>query len=356
VAFEQLTNDLRPQRITPMFRMDEGQHAILLVPHVFEARPSNPWINVVLLGLTFFSALLTGAQYASSQPADSLSGYFASLLGNLWSGWPFALSLMTILLFHEFGHYFAGRLHRVHLTLPYFIPLPFLSLLGTMGAVILWKEPPKNRRILLDIGLAGPLAGLVVAIPILLYGLATSYTDQISIPPGQGIQLEGNSILYLLSKLAVFGQLLPAPASYGGENIIEYWLRYFFTGRPLPVGGTDVMLNQVAWAGWAGLLLTALNLIPAGTLDGGHVLYSLGGRWAKKLLPIILVTLLLLGLVFTGWWLWAFLIFFLGRMYAEPLDQITPLNMGRKVMAVIGIIVFILIFIPVPLIIVTNAG
>jgi membrane-associated protease RseP (regulator of RpoE activity) len=161
--------------------------------------------------------------------------------------------------------------------------------------------------------------------------------------------LEGNSILYLLSKYVVFGQFLPAPQSYGGVPPLLYWLRYYFTSQPLPIGGMDVWIHPVAWAGWAGLLVTALNLIPAGQLDGGHVIYVLVGKRAKLLVPFILGGLVLLGFVWQGWWLWAFLILMLGRVYAEPLDQITALDPPRKAVAVLGLIVFILVFTPVPL-------
>jgi len=118
----------------------------------------------------------------------------------------------------------------------------------------------------------------------------------------------------------------------------------------MPKGGVDVTLNSVAWAGWAGLLVTALNLIPAGQLDGGHLIYVLLGRRARRLMPFILGALLLLGLVWSGWWLWAILIFILGRAYAEPLDQITTLDPRRRAIALLGLIIFILVFTPVPLI------
>ncbi len=132
--------------------------------------------------------------------------------------------------------------------------------------------------------------------------------------------------MYLFAKYVVFGEWLPHPISYGGLHPLLYWARYVFTGQPVPFGGTDVVLHPVAWAGWAGLLVTALNLIPAGQLDGGHVLYVLLGKRARAVLPFVLVALVVLGTVWTGWWLWAFLIFLLGRVYAEPLDQITPLD------------------------------
>jgi membrane-associated protease RseP (regulator of RpoE activity) len=154
----------------------------------------------------------------------------------------------------------------------------------------------------------------------------------------------------VLSKLVVFGRLLPAPATTLGLSPVMYWISYFFTGRPFPYGGMDVNLGPVAWAGWAGLLVTAMNLIPAGQLDGGHMLYVLVGRKTAGLIrPFILVALVLLGLVWSGWWLWAVLIFFLGRIYAEPMDQITTLDNRRKVLAVIALILFLLTFAPVPL-------
>jgi len=135
-----------------------------------------------------------------------------------------------------------------------------------------------------------------------------------------------------------------------------YWLKYIFTGSPIPYGGMDVMLHPMAWAAWAGLLVTALNLIPAGQLDGGHLMYVLRGRRAIRLVPWILVALLLLGFVWTGWWLWAFLIFVFGRIYAEPLDLITPLDSRRRALAILGVVIFILVFTPVPLVMVFGGG
>jgi membrane-associated protease RseP (regulator of RpoE activity) len=166
-----------------------------------------------------------------------------------------------------------------------------------------------------------------------------------------GQLFEGNSILYLLLKLIVKGELLPQPATYAGMSPILYWIRYFFTGSPLPAGGTDLLFNPIVWAGWTGLLVTSLNLIPAGQLDGGHIMYVLIGKKTVRLLPFILAALILLGFAWNGWWLWALLIFLLGRIHAEPLDQITPLDPKRKAMAVLGVIMFFLVFIPVPLLI-----
>ncbi len=351
-AYDQLAEALRPHEITPLFRTEKGEQIVLLMKGIIRPRPSNPWVNIILFVLTFFSVLLTGTIYAYNGPISTDAGQIIlNYLTHLGQGVSFTLSLLGILLCHEFGHYLMARYHKTAATLPYFIPIPPpFTLFGTMGAVIFQKEPHKNKRILLDIGMAGPLAGFIVAIPLLFLGLSLSKVSPISLPPGSAIQFEGNSLLYLLSKYLVFGQWLPSPASYGGLPPLLYWLRYFFTGLPTPLGGQDVMLHPIAWAAWIGLLVTALNLMPAGQLDGGHIVNGLfGQKRAMLLLPVILVGLVLLTLVWFGWLLWAFLIFFLGRVYAEPLDQITPLDPKRKALAVLCLIIFILVFTPVPL-------
>ena len=347
-AYNRLAERLSPFNLTPLFRWDEGRHAVLLVAGMPKPKPSNSWINLGLFIITFLSIVFSGGLYGMEEMPTGSGLQIAWAF--IRSGLPFALSLIAILAAHEFGHYFAGRYHGVHVTLPYFIPFPF-SQFGTMGAFINMKELPKNRRVLLDIGVAGPLSGLVVAIPLLLFGLMLSSTQPIPVAAAGRTMLEGNSILYLFLKLVVFGKLLPEPASFNGVPQALYWVRYFFTGRPFPLGATDVFLHPVAWAGWAGLLVTSLNLIPAGQLDGGHVIYVLLGREkAQRLFPFILVGLGLLGFVWGGWWLWALLIFMLGRRFAEPLDQITELDQPRRIIALIGFVLFFLTFIPVPLI------
>lgn len=352
-AYDELAGLLKEREITPIFRVDDGRQTIVLMPFVVNPKPNNPWINLILFVLTLVSMIFAGFLYSydGNGITPGLGGLLQAFLDNWTIGISFAVSLLAILLAHEFGHYLAGRFHKTHVTLPYFIPLP-ISLFGTLGAFIQLKEPPKNKRILLDIGIAGPLAGLVVAIPVLLIGLSLSTINQVPLflPQGASISVEGNSLLYLFAKYLTFGQLLPEPASYNGTSSLLYWIRYFFTGRPYPLGGTDVFLHPMAWAGWAGLLVTALNLIPVGQLDGGHVIFVLLGKKARALMAPILVGLVLLGLVWSGWWLWAFLLFFLGRFYAEPLDQITALDPKRKAIAVLGLIIFILVFIPVPLV------
>ena len=264
------------------------------------------------------------------------------LAKSILTGWPFALSLLGILLSHELGHYFMSRHHKTPATLPYFIPFP-LSPLGTMGAAIIMRGTPKNKRVLFDIGVAGPIAGLVVAIPVLFLGLKLSTLGTIAPDPNRF--LEGNSLIYLFAKFVTFGKLLPAPVVPQG---VLYWLQYFFTGRPVPFGGLDVFIHPVAFAGWAGILVTALNLIPLGTLDGGHVIYGLFGDKAKKAFPFIVGLLAVMGFFWSGWWLWAVILFWLGRVQAQPLDQITTLDPNRRLLAFAMIIVFFLVFMPVP--------
>ncbi len=291
--------------------------------------PPRSWLpNLVLLILTIFSLLFVGAL---SESAD-----FGSVL-DLLRGLPYAVGVLLILGSHELGHYFAARYHKVSVTLPYFIPLPVPGSFGTLGAFIQLRQPMRNRRVLLDVGAAGPLIGLIVAIPILLIGLKTSPLLSSSVPltdlfmlrtPTVSYAIEGNSILYALAKIVVFGHFVPD-------------------------GLHDVFINQLAWAGWTGLLVTAINLIPVGQLDGGHIAYSLFGERARIVYLPLLVLLGVLSLFYEGWILWIFLLLLLGRVYATPLDSITKLDRRRQIIAVVSLVMFVLVFMPLPLQIIT---
>jgi membrane-associated protease RseP (regulator of RpoE activity) len=353
-AYDRLAELVKPYDLTPLFRWDGDRQAIYLVRGVPKVNASNPAVNLIFFIVTLISVIYTGGILGITEtpPAEPLAFIWTIIK----AGWPFAVSMLAILAAHEFGHYFAARRHNVHVSLPYFLPLPWpISPFGTLGAFINMKSLPRNRRQLLDIAIAGPLAGLLVAIPVLFIGLSLSTVHPLPVAPHNDSLasnlMEGNSFLYLLIKYIQFGQLLPAPASYGDVSPFLYWLGYFFTAKPLPYGGLDVSVHPVAWAGWGGLLVTSMNLIPAGQLDGGHLLYVLfGKKTARRILPLILVFLGVMGFFWNGWWLWAVLIFFLmGRSYAEPLDQITTLDTNRKWLAGLGLLVFILVFTPVPL-------
>lgn len=349
-AFQRLDPIFTAEGMTLLLREEDGQHVILGLAGTIQAQPSNAWVNLGLFILTIVSMLFAGAQYGLEGPIEeSFSGILSALMGNIQNGIIFTASLLSILTAHEFGHYFAARYHRTEVSLPYFLPFP--SLFGTMGAFIRLKEPPRNRRVLLDIGIAGPLAGLIVAIPVLLVGIAMSEISFLPTDPSVavGSVLEGNSLLYLASKYAITGELLPMPLSYGDTSPILYWIRYLFVGLPMPYGGKDILMHPMAWAGWAGLLVTSLNLIPSGQLDGGHTIYVLFGRAAIRIRPFLLVLLVLMGFVWSGWYIWAILIFLMGRTFATPRDDVTPLDPKRRVLAIIGLVVFVLVFTPVPL-------
>lgn len=340
-AYDQLAEWLSPHHAMPIFRVEDGGQVIYLAPKQPEPKKEKVSTNIILFVLTVFSVMLAGAQPAGPIPNDP-AGQMLLLAKSILTGWPFALSLLGILVAHELGHYFMSRHHKTPASLPYFIPFP-LSPLGTMGAAIIMRSIPKNKRVLFDIGIAGPIAGLVVAIPVLFFGLSLSTLG--TIDPNPNSFIEGNSLLYLFAKYVTFGQLLPAPVEPQG---VLYWLQYFFTGRPIPFGGLDVFIHPVAFAGWAGILVTALNLIPVGTLDGGHIIYALLGEKARKAFPFIIALLIVLGISWSTWWLWAVLLFWLGRVNAQPLDQITTLDPARRLIAYTMIIIFVFVFMPVP--------
>ncbi|HEX2998251.1 MAG TPA: site-2 protease family protein [Anaerolineales bacterium] len=363
-SYDQLAEALRPYNITPLFRKEQdGKQVIFLVPSLPAVQaPTRLIIHVILFVVTVLSMMLMGV----NAPADAVPGDDMSVIlymfRHILSGWPFALSMMSILFAHEMGHYLMCRYYKVPATPPFFIPAPLLSPLGTLGAFIAMRGIPKNKRVLFDVGVAGPLAGLVIALPVLFIGLSLSHLGPINASPtGASGFLEGNSLFYLFSKYIVFGKLLPEPVSMGGLSPVIYWLRYFFTGQPIPFNGLDVQLDNVALAGWAGLLVTALNLVPVGTLDGGHVAYGLFGEKARKIFPIAIGTLIALSilpilLTFSfsafnySWLLWVFILFWLGNVRTTPLDDITPLDGTRRALGFFVLVLFFLLFTPIPMV------
>jgi Zn-dependent protease len=319
-CFDDLRARFERHGFTPFIRRQEDEVVLIAAPIVFDPPPSNWRINLLFLLATILSTLFIGAWVEMPQMPDcsvQMPG-----LGDLWKGLPYTISLMAILGAHEMGHYFAARRNGVPVTLPYFIPFP-LPPIGTMGAFIRIKSPVKNKRALFDVGAAGPLAGLVLAIPILIFGLATSSVGPF---PTCGYMLEGNSVLYATLKLLIKGEFLP--------NDLQ-----------------DVSLNAFAWAGWVGLLVTGLNLLPVGQLDGGHVSYVLFGKKARRFFLPVIVGLAALGLL-TGtvtWGVWVLLLFLVGRHHAEPLDDVTPLDGRRRALAIFTLLLFFLVFVPIPL-------
>ena len=320
-AYAALRERFRTLGYTPLLRRQGNGEVVIAQQGVVVVRPSQVWINLVLFAATVLATLLTGAINEVGQRVPEAM-ILPALLQRpilLLTGLPFSLTLMSILLAHEMGHYIVGRRYNAPVSLPYFIPMPFFGLFGTMGAVIVQRAPFEDRRSLFDIGVAGPLAGLVVTLPLLVYGLATSKVGPI--PPGS--LMEGNSILYLAIKYLIFGKILPGH-------------------------GLDVSLNPVAWAAWGGLLITSLNLLPIGQLDGGHTLYALLGRRAWPVAFGVVLLLLAMGIVWQGWFLWAILVLVFGVRHPAPLNDLSPMGLGRTLVGIGVLVLFVLTFTPIP--------
>ena len=362
-AYDQLAELLRPYGITALFRKDGEKQVILLVTsQAMAGRSPRTWVNAVLFIITVFAVMLTGVEVPLAVSMAGVTAEITYRFQHILSGWPFALAMLGILFTHEMGHYVMCRRYKVPATLPYFLPAPILSPFGTLGAFIMMRGIPKNKRILFDVGVAGPIAGLMVAIPVLFIGLSMSTLGRVELPvPGMEGCLEGNSLFYLFAKFMVFGRMLPEPVSLGGMSVFAYWIRYFLSAHPIPLGGMDVMLNPVALAGWGGLLVTALNLVPVGTLDGGHVAYGIFGNNARKIFPVaigVLIFLSFLPVFLTGflsafnfgWLLWIFILFWLGNVRTVPLDDITELDPARRTLGFFVLFAFFLLFTPIPMV------
>lgn len=337
-AFEHMAQRFAEHGYTASLRdQPGGGHEAVAVKGVLERKPGRTWINVALFLATLFSVLYIGARYTlgdanlltgESLPADVL----LMPLTHLHWGLPFAGTLLGILLTHELSHYFVARRYGSPVSLPYFIPMPPPNILGTMGAVIVQRAPIRNRKALFDIGVAGPLGGLIVAIPLLVLGLVLSNVG----PPPPHIDTalqEGNSLLYVALKYLVFGRILPS-------------------------NGEDVWLHPVAFAAWAGLLVTMINLIPVGQLDGGHVSYALLGRRAKTLGYVLVGAMVAWGgwLSFIQgnqaggfWMMWGFLNLIINPRHPPPLDDATRLDGRRVALGLAVLVIFILLFMPAPL-------
>ncbi|UCE67698.1 MAG: site-2 protease family protein [Candidatus Zixiibacteriota bacterium] len=280
-----------------------------------------PWINVILFLLTGVTTILTGALWEGidwiSDPLFIFKEPFAVIFGGL----PFSLSLLAILVFHEFGHYFAARYHGVNVSLPYFIPAPpGITIIGTFGAFIKSKSAFINKRQLLDVGAAGPLAGLVISIIVLAIGIKSStiqpMTDEIS-----GI--------------------------FFGESLLFKFITHLIKG---PVEGENVLIiSSVGFAGWVGMLVTMFNLIPMGQLDGGHIAYALFGKMQKSIALLALVALAILTFYWQGWMVWIFIGLLLRPKHPPTVMDEVPLGRGRKIVGFISIIAFIICFVPSPI-------
>ncbi len=278
-----------------------------------QKRHSGYGLPLILFAVTLLTTLIAGSSFDVSY--DELIRHPGLLL----TGIPFAFSLISILLAHEMGHFITSRRYRVDVTLPYFIPAP--TLFGTLGAVIKMRSPIRKKTMLLDIGAAGPLAGIVIAVPLVIWGLY--HSEVIQVPAGSDMYLFfGDSLLFKLLSYLIIG------------NIPE---------------GYDLMLSPVAFAGWVGFLVTALNLMPIGQLDGGHIAYALFGRGQRIVSRIFVGVLVVLGVVYyLGWLVWAALVLIIGVDHPPVSDDGAGLGRKRTIIGWFCFILFIVTFIPVP--------
>ncbi len=276
---------------------------------------SRPALQLFLFGATLATTTMAGSFYAGVDPFSEAFAFVAGL--------PFSLTLLAILLCHEFGHYIFARRHGVPTTLPYFIPGPPFPV-GTFGAFIRMYGVPRDRSALFDVGAAGPWGGMIVALPAVMVGLWLSEVEP-AVPTTPGLAIElGNSILFYILTWLVLG---------------------------VDAGEATITLHPVGYAGWLGLFVTFLNLLPVGQLDGGHVTYALFGQRHRLISRLFLLVIIGLGLYgWTGWFLWAVLLLFVVRLpHPDTLDADTPLDPKRRAAAWATIFLFVSTFMPVPL-------
>lgn len=312
----------KPFGFTPFLGRQGDLVWIRAVPLADVSERTRSGVNLLLFVLTVLSTLAAGCLVNGSFPFVTFNPFLQPL--RLLDGVPFSFTLLAILGTHEFGHYFTARYHGASVSLPFFIPAPPpIFLFGTMGAVIRMRSPARDRNSLFDIAVAGPLAGLVVAVPALLLGLSWSKLGML-LPEHSGLTF-GDSLLMRALTWLVFGSI---PA------------------------GMDVFVHPVALAGWVGLFVTALNLFPVGQLDGGRIAYALFGPWHRQVSIATFVGLMALGAVFrsANWIVFAGLILLLmGFHHPPPLDDLTPVSRRRYVLGVGCLILLILLIPPVPI-------
>lgn len=319
-AYIQIRDRFHKLGYTPMLRRRNDQDVVVAVKGVVDnSGKSKPTINIILFVATVATTLAAGASMAGEDLWGAvLSGSLISVLQSLLSGLPFAATLLGILGVHELGHYLASRLHGVRATLPYFIPLPAVGI-GTLGAFIQIKSPMTDRKVLFDIGMAGPYAGLLVAIPMLFLGLYLSLDNVVPIfVPGLTLADVGSSI-FISGMVQIFADI--------------------------PDGRT-LLLDPIFFAAWLGFFLTALNLLPAGQLDGGHAAYAVLGRWAYRLAYLVVFLLIIIGALQLSmqWFIWAFFILISGLRHPPPMNDITNVGFTRKAIGIFSIVLFVLIF------------
>jgi membrane-associated protease RseP (regulator of RpoE activity) len=262
--------------------------------------------------MTMATTVVAGMVWEGLHPIEQISEFHRGL--------PYAITLLTILFFHEMGHYLTARYYGMDVSLPYFLPAPPPLMIGTFGAFIRMRSPARNRRALLYVGAAGPIAGFCVALPAIVYAYTTA-------------------------------SVVPVTPSFGSLSLAEPLLLQLI-GRAIlgPIQeGYAIHLSSVGLAAWFGIFVTGLNLLPMGQLDGGHILYAILGPYARYVSWAVVCMLLVLGFFFLGWFLWAVLGWFTSRRPQVVLDPQAPLDRRSFMIAGIALAIFVLCFMPIPI-------
>ncbi len=286
------------------------------------------WLNIILFVVTVLSTFFVGITWSLSfKYADVIAQNSQVDLGIkifedpqiIFLSIVYAVVLIGILLSHELGHFLTCQYYRIDATLPYFIPAP--TLIGTLGAFIKIKSPITRKQQLFDIGVAGPLTGFILSVPALIYGLSLS--KAVPAIPREGSLIFGEPLILKIAGSVIFKDVPP---------------------------DFDIILHPVAFAGWVGIFVTALNLFPVGQLDGGHVAYALLGPKSKNLAKVFIGVFVFMGAFFwIGWFIWTFIILLLGLKHPRVVDESTPLSLRRKFLGFVVLVIFILSFIPDPI-------
>ena len=272
-----------------------------------------PYLNIILFILTFISTLAVGAMHEGINVLEEPL--------KIYKGLPFSIALLLILLFHEFSHYLASRKHRIEASLPYFIPAP--TLFGTFGAVIKMKSPITTKNALIDIGASGPIAGFIISVIVTIIGLY--FSKIMPVHDTNNLIALGDSLLFKALTKAILGTV---PENH------------------------DVFLHPVALAGWIGFFVTSINLIPVGQLDGGHILYALIGEKHSTFSKLLIGVMFIMGFfLWEGWIIWGVLLIVLGFKHPPIVYSAMPLDPKRKIIGWISLAIFVLTFMPVPILV-----
>jgi membrane-associated protease RseP (regulator of RpoE activity) len=311
----------------------DGRHIVFTRPT--GPRPREAWaLHALLFVVTLFSTTTAGAILAGVLPAEARvvlnpTAWDVEFFRAWVAGLSFSLPLLAILLCHELGHYLTARRYQLDVSPPYFIPAPAHILpIGTLGAFIRLRTIMTDRRQLLDVGAAGPIAGFVVALPLLWIGLAHSHP--VAMEGARGAQL-------------ALGAGLAVPL---GDSLVTLLVRRLATGN-----ASAVILHPTAFAAWFGVFVTNLNLLPIAQLDGGHVLYAALPRWQERVARVFWVFIMLLGWFWQGWWVFGTFVLLVsrGRLGHPPvLDAYRPLPPSRRRLAWGSLLLFAATFAPVP--------